>query len=475
MKKSNELIKNTSIIFVGKFCTQFISFLLVPIYTNFLMTNDYGYIDLVQTYISLLVPIIILRFDSAVFRFLIDERKNENGKNKVISNTIFFSLIQMLLLSVVFIILNKWLNINYIIEIMINIIFMSLSSLLLQITRGIGDNIGYSIASIISAIVTIIFNIVFIIVFKMNGSSILIASGIANVVCSIYLIFRNKIYKYIKLEYIDKLKFKEMTKYSLPMIPDGLSWWVVNVSDRTIITFIIGASENGIYAVSSKFSNILSSVFQIFNMSWQESASMHIDDEDNIIFFNKVLNIGYKVFFSICTLILVCMPFIFKYIIGNNYREASLYIPILLLGNLYNAISNIIGGVYIAKKNTKLVARTTILAAIINIIINIIMINKFGLYAAAISTLISYVILTIYRYINVKKYMDLKLDKKMLFKTTCFYILSTIIYYCNNLIGDIFNLLIVCTVCIKINWNEIVKILTKIGGKNEKNFNIWNF
>ena len=71
MSKNSELAKNTFIIFIGKFCTQFISFLLIPIYTNLLPTTDYGYIDLVQSYISLLVPILILRLDSGIFRFLI--------------------------------------------------------------------------------------------------------------------------------------------------------------------------------------------------------------------------------------------------------------------------------------------------------------------------------------------------------------------------------------------------------------------
>ena len=69
MSKGRELTKNTLIIFIGRFSTQFISFILIPFYTRFLLTSDYGNIDLIQTYISLIVPILILRFDSAIFRF----------------------------------------------------------------------------------------------------------------------------------------------------------------------------------------------------------------------------------------------------------------------------------------------------------------------------------------------------------------------------------------------------------------------
>ena len=83
MNKNKELIMNTFIIFIGRFCTQFVSFLLLPIYTHYLITSDYGYIDLIQTYVALLSPIIILRFDSAIFRFLIDCRDNKEEKRIV--------------------------------------------------------------------------------------------------------------------------------------------------------------------------------------------------------------------------------------------------------------------------------------------------------------------------------------------------------------------------------------------------------
>jgi O-antigen/teichoic acid export membrane protein len=163
MNKKNELAKNTFIIFIGRFCTQFVSFLLIPIYTHFLATSDYGYVDLIQTYVSLLVPIIVLRFDSAVFRFLIDCRENDNEKSKVISSSMLLILIQLILATFIFILFNTLFSFDYWIAIVFNIIFISLSSVLLQLSRGLGRNIDYSVASIISAAITVVMNIVFII------------------------------------------------------------------------------------------------------------------------------------------------------------------------------------------------------------------------------------------------------------------------------------------------------------------------
>lgn len=465
MKKQKELFKNTLIIFVGKFCTQFISFLLVPIYTYFLSTEDYGYIDLIQTYISLLVPIIILRFDTGVFRFLIDERRNENEKGKTISTVIYFLILQIILFVLIFIISNFFLNIKYALAILLNIIFMSISSVLLQISRGTGDNKTYSIASILTAIITIILNCIFIIILRWDASAILVVSGISNCICSVFLIFKNGIYKCVNFKNIEKKRIIKILKYSLPMIPDGLSWWVVNAFDRTIISFVISSSANGIYAVSSKFSNILSSLFQVFNMSWQESASLHINDYDKDAFFSEVLNETYKIFYSICLLLLTSMPFVFKTIIGLNYFTAYYYVPILLLANLFNAFANTVGGVYIAQKKTITVAKTTLYAALINIIINLIFIKKIGLYAAAISTLISYMFLAIYRYKDVQKYFNMKIDKKFMVISLLEYMLCCFIYYQNKMYLNIINIIISLIICCFLNKRLIQKILKKIGEK----------
>jgi O-antigen/teichoic acid export membrane protein len=69
MPKENKYLKNTIILSIGKFATQFIAIVLLPLFTRYLSTSDYGYIDLIQTYINLFIPLFLLCFDTAVFRF----------------------------------------------------------------------------------------------------------------------------------------------------------------------------------------------------------------------------------------------------------------------------------------------------------------------------------------------------------------------------------------------------------------------
>ena len=414
MNKNKELVKNTIIIFIGKFCTQFITLLLLPLYTHFLSTEDYGYIDLIQTYLTFFIPLILLKIDAGIFRFLIDARKSEEEKNKIITNGIFIMFVELIISTILFAVAVKIFSIKYSILIVMNLISLSVLTFLLQIVRGIGKNKQYSFSSIIAAIVTIVLNLIFLVGFHKNGKYVLIASLISNIICTIYLLIVNKILKNVKIKYIDKKLIKDLLKYSIPMIPNELSWWIVHVSDRTIISYALGVAANGIYSVSCKFSNILSSIFNIFNLSWQESAALHINDTDKDEFFSNVINKVFNLFICFCIGILACLPFVFELLIKDSYREAYKYVPILLLANIFSVLIGLIGSIYVAKKMTKEVAKTTMIAAIINLTIDIALIKVIGIYAAAISTLVSYMLLAIYRYIDVQKYVKVKIPIKII-------------------------------------------------------------
>ena len=470
MNKNKELVKNTIIIFIGKFCTQFITLLLLPLYTHFLSTEDYGYIDLIQTYLTFFIPLILLKIDAGIFRFLIDARKSEEEKNKIITNGIFIMFVELIISTILFAVAVKIFSIKYSILIVMNLISLSVLTFLLQIVRGIGKNKQYSFSSIIAAIVTIVLNLIFLVGFHKNGKYVLIASLISNIICTIYLLIVNKILKNVKIKYIDKKLIKDLLKYSIPMIPNELSWWIVHVSDRTIISYALGVAANGIYSVSCKFSNILSSIFNIFNLSWQESAALHINDTDKDEFFSNVINKVFNLFICFCIGILACLPFVFELLIKDSYREAYKYVPILLLANIFSVLIGLIGSIYVAKKMTKEVAKTTMIAAIINLTIDIALIKVIGIYAAAISTLVSYMLLAIYRYIDVQKYVKVKIPIKNIVVNSIIFILVVVLYLYNNIYLNVINLLLCILYAIIVN-KELLIEFKKVIGKKVKNIN----
>lgn len=458
MNKDKEFLKNTIILFIGKFATQFIQFLLLPLFTHYLLTDDYGTVDLIQTYIALFVPILTLRLDSAAFRFLIDLRDDENSKRKLISSIFFVLIICILSCIIICFAISYIIQIKYFGYVVTNIVILMVSNLLLQILRGLGKNKQYSICSAVTGAITLVTNIILIICFKYNASSILISSSCANIFCILYIIISTRLFKYIKISSFSKEESKKILKYSLPMIPNALSWWIVNISDRTIISIFLGTAFNGIYTVSCKFSNILNNIYSIVNMSWQESASLHIDDDDRDEFFTKMIDNLLMLFCTISLLIIGILPLIFSWLIGNEYLDAYNYIPILLYANSWNVLISLIGAIYIAKKRTKEIANTTLISAIINIIINLALIKFIGLYAACISTLISYMIMGIYRYIDCRKYVNVKLKIKKYIIYTTIYLVSTIFYLSNNIYTNIINSILVVIYTIII-YKELIKAL----------------
>lgn len=271
-------------------------------------------------------------------------------------------------------------------------------------------------------------------------------------------------WQYIDFKKKDKKLIKEMYKYSIPLVPNGISWWIVNVSDRSIITAVLGTAANGIYAVSNKFPTILSSLLGIFNLSWSESAALHINSPDRDQFFSEVSNTVTKLFTCLGVGMISCMPFVFPILINKNYNAAYNYIPILVLGSVFNVIICLYSALYIAKKMTKQVATTSIIGAIINIVINVVLIKYLGLYAAALSTAISYFVMMVYRHFDLKKYMKITYEKGLLIKTILIFTFAIILYYQHNIYLDILNLVVVVIYSILMNKDFLIasyKTVTK--------------
>ncbi len=467
MSKAKVLLKNTVIVSIGKIATQFITFLLLPIYTAVLTNEEYGVVDLLNTLTSLLLPIATFQIEQGIFRYLVDCREDKEKQSQIITTVFKFMIIQAIIYIIIFLGISKFINNNYKYFLVGNLLACMFSTILLQICRGMGDNKKYAFGSFISGVTTVVLNIIFIVVFKLGAYGMLTATFIANILCGIYVLLGEKIYKYIKIGKYDKQILKEMIKYSVPLVPNMISWWIVDASDRTIISTILGIGKNGIYSAANKFSNVFASLYSVFNLTWTESASININSPDKDEFFSKILDVTLRFFGSLAIGIIAFLPFVFPILINEKFSEAYYQVPILMVGSMFNVLVSFIGSIYVAKKITKEIAKTSIFAAIINITINLICIRWIGLYAASISTLIAYFSMFIYRYIDSKKYVKLKVNKKIVISMLGILIISIAFYYMENPILQILNVLLVAVYTVSINktsvkfiWDNMRKKLT---------------
>lgn len=455
MSKGKDLAKNTAIVSIGKICTQLITFFLLPVYTAVLSNEEYGVVDLLNTLTSLLLPIVTLQIEQGIFRYLIDCRENNEKQIKLITTIIRFMIIQSIACIVIFLCVSPFIHNEYKYFLMANLLMGIFSSLLLQICRGLGDNATYAIGSFITGAFTVVLNVIFIVAFRWGAYGMLGATAISNFICAVYIFLKRKIYKYIKPKQFDKKILKEIIKYSVPLIPNMISWWIVSASDRTIISAVIGIAQNGIYSAANKFSGVFTTLYSVFNLTWTESASININSEDRDEFFSKILDFVIRFFGCLCLGTIAVMPFAFNILINEKFAEAYYQIPILILGSVFNILVSFVGSIYVAKKLTKEIAKTSIISAVINIFVNIVLIKSIGLYAASISTVIAYALMFIYRWIDVKKYVKFNVNKILMFALTIMYGITIFTYYLKNSMISVIVLVIVVVFTIITNLNSV--------------------
>lgn len=465
MNQKKQLLVNTIIIAIGKLSTQVISFLLLPLYTSKLTPGEYGTYDLLVTISTFLLPIITLLMEESMFRFLIDA-DDLKEKKRVITATIFYTtagtLLFCLIAGIVLAIMKYEFAIVFIFFIISNIL-IGLSNAL---ARGMGKIKLYSLSNFILGASTIVLNILFIVSFKLGVNGLLWSNTIANSATALIVLVKLHLPQFISRKDLSKKTLSEMLRYSIPLVPNNLSWIIISLSDRLMLSGMVGTAANGIYSIANKFPNIVYTCYGFFSTAWKESAARILKEDNKSAYYNSIYK-DIKFFLKAIVLGLIAiMPFVFPILVDSSYNDAYIYIPILVISIYYTNMSNFYGGIFTAYKDTKIMGSTTVMAAVINILINLIFIPKFGIYAASFSTLISNMLVYFYRRYRLSDYIKLK--EKFNFVFWILLITTLVTYYYNNMAINILMFIIDLAYCIFTNWNFLKKIVEPLINKLKK-------
>jgi O-antigen/teichoic acid export membrane protein len=398
-----KLGKETAIYGLSSIVGRFLFFLLVPLYTNFLLPSEYGIIATLYSYIAFLQIVYNFGFESAYMRFI---AMPEIGTKKDIFSTPFLSLIATsfacsivlhtfaypvamaigLRDEQVFLVhLTAWV-----------MFFDALSSLPFAALRMNHKAMQFAAIRVVSFIINILLNIFFIVGLKMKSDGVLLANLISSGLTFLILlpvIAGNFSFKFSGKVYI------ELIRFGLPTIPAGIAGIAMQVVDRPILKMLTDDTTVGIYQANYRLGIVMMLFVGMFDYAWRPFFLNHANDDDAKELFSRIfsyLTLALLLVFLLVTLFIediVHISISGFYVIHPSYWSGLYIIPWVLLAYVFlGAYTNFIVGVHLQKK-TYYLPYVTGAGALINIAANFYLIPVLDILGAALATLLSYIVM----------------------------------------------------------------------------------
>lgn len=432
--KYTTLVSNTFLISIGTFGSKLLTFFMVRFYTEVLTPSDYGTADLIMQGANLLFPVISMGIVEGVFRFALgNPKKRKNifsaGVWVITGGSAVLAAVTVLTWSADLFDDVLWLMAIYTIA-------SCYHSLCAQFIRAQGKMALYAGQGILNTVLVIGLNILFLLVFKWGIIGYVLSTAVADILCSGFLVFKEKLWQYLTVK-PGKGLLAHMLRYSVPLIPTTIFWWITSVSDRYMITAFLGSDANGIYAVAAKIPTLLTLMATIFLEAWQFSAIAESAGErkEHIRFYSKIWKIFMSAMFLAGGVVIALSQWEIRVLSADEYYSAWQYIPLLSAAMIFSSFVTFAGSIYVVEKKSLLSFGTSMAGAAVNILLNLILIpTELGIQGAVIATFSSYFLVFLIRSKNARKLLPFRLYSQRL-TVNCMIMAIQIIWLVGELPG----------------------------------------
>jgi len=439
IKKILQTFKDTIIYSISAFANKFVGFLLLPLYTKLLTPNEYGIWGIIEITITLISTLLLLGQNQAFIRFY---HEKEVDFRTLFSSQLTFlfgiatgtSILGELLAPNLAQYFQKPVFFLDIFRVMFIIIGLRVLTLFLfDSLRARGESLVYTTLNLIRFFVLLMSNIVFLLIFDLKIKGILLAALIADMSSLFILLVKTR--PFFRWSFDGEL-LKQGLKFGFPFIIGSMAWMFLNVGDRYILKFLAGYKSVGIYSTGYKFANVINLLFiQPFSMSFIPLAYKYYHQGEYEEYFNNLLKyivflIGWGGF-----VLSIFSPEVIQFVVQNEaYYSAWVVVPYVCFAYIFTAATSVIIIGFNIQKKTRFNALTTILSAILNLILNIYFIPMWGIRGAALATLLSFA----FRFMIVKILVHRVFEVSYQYKNLVKVLLTWIILYGGvDLLGSI--------------------------------------
>ncbi len=408
--KYARLAGNTLIFAISSFSSKLLTLIVQPFLTYAMAEiADLGLAKILSQYANLLIPFVSLGMSNAIIRFGLDKG---NSEKQVFTNGLLtilggFGILVILWPAARFLPDMA----QYGLLIYIYVLMSCLRTLCTQFVRSRQWNKLVAIDGILCTVATLAFYVLYLIVFRWGANGYLLAIISGDLTSVLFLTCKGKLWGYVQLKKLNKTLWQQMLRFSLPMIPAQISFWVINASDlffvREMCNGLDGSSGDawsGLLSTGYFLPQILSTLGLIFYDAWQLSAVT--EEEERSKFFTQVFYIYSGVLFCCASgIIWLCRPLM--HVMKSNYYYAWHFVPFLTLASMCSCFNQFLNSVYVVDKKSTHSFFTMMCGAVSNCIMNYFFILWWGPVGATFASFLGLGIVFVLRALDAHRMLHM--------------------------------------------------------------------
>lgn len=411
MNKYKTLALNTVVFAIGNFGSKLLSFFLNYLYTGHMSSGVFNTKEILELCANFLIPVVSFSITDAVIRYGLDKNYDNRA---VFSNAVTLLLCGLggfLLLSPL---LRLYGDIRPYWLLLVGYICVScFRQLSTQFARARGFVKLYAADGIFCTLLLFLFNLIFIAKLEWGVTGFLLSVMLSDLCSGVMVWFIARHGRYFSFRYLDKELLRVMLRFSLPLIPTAIMWLITGFSDRLFIRHMLSDTAAGVYGAAAKLPNLISMVSTIFFQAWNMSAISENDSAGRSKFYSQVYDAYISILFVAGAGIIAFVKPLSALIINTDkdaaYESAYLFTPMLVVAVLLMCFNQFLSSIYTVSRHTQNSFWTSLVAAVLNLLLNALLIPKFGVHGAIAATFVSYFICYLIRIVDTQQYISFRI------------------------------------------------------------------
>ena len=402
------LLGNTLVFALGGLAIKAVSLVLMPLYTTALTAGEYGTAELLNSAIEIVLPLLSAGVVEALYRFSIDD---DVPKDELFADSLVVLGGGVVCAGAACALGHVLWNMEHAGSFFVLFCSVCVFKATTQLARGLGHVRRFVAYGLINALAMVVSTYLLLVRAHTGIEGYLWSYTIGYLVGGLVAFLGSAEYRLLAPFRVDRDLLRRMLVYSLPLVPNLLSWWLVSVSGRYVVLWGSGLAAAGLFTAASKMPSLINIVASVFQQAWQYSTAREIDSPDRGAFFGSVLR-GYSLAtLSTAGLVIALNRPISRVMLQAEFAEGWRYVPLLMLVASFGVISIFFESFYQALKNSGVLMASTALGAGVNVVLGVALVPFMGPWGAGLAGAVAYMLVLVVRARDLRRRINLPIDR----------------------------------------------------------------